>query len=69
MRVDSNTRGHLQWYNFTVKGSGVKKIKINIVNCRRGRTLYNYSLRPYFWSSVSRGMWKQGGNNVKYEEK
>ena len=52
-----------------VRGRGIRKIKLNIVNCRRGRTLYNYSMKPYMWSSFHRGMWKQGASNVKYEEK
>jgi hypothetical protein len=35
MRIDSNTKGHFQWFNFTVKNYGKKKIKINIVNFRK----------------------------------
>lgn len=69
MRVDSNTRGHMHWYNFTVRGGNCKKVKLNIVNFRRSKTLYNMSLKPYFWSSFHRGVWKQGGSNVKYEQK
>jgi hypothetical protein len=41
MRVDSNTRGHVQWFNFTVKNTRQKKIKINIVNFRKHKTLYD----------------------------
>jgi len=61
MRVDSNTRGHTMWYNFTVKNNNSKKIKINIVNFRKFSTLYNQSLRPYFLSSHGHNKkWKQG---------
>jgi hypothetical protein len=41
MRVDSNTRGHVQWFNFTIKNVEKKKIKINIVNFRKHKTLYH----------------------------
>ncbi len=40
MRVDTNTRGHNQWYNFTVKTNEKRKVKFNIVNFRRIKTLY-----------------------------
>lgn len=70
MRVDSNTRGHVQWYNFTLKNNGMKKVKLNIVNFRKHRTLYNSGLRPYLLSSVRPLLgWKQSGLNVKYEIK
>lgn len=52
MRVDSNTRGHIQWFNFTIKSNGFKHIKLNIVNFRKYRTLYSQSLRPYVYSSL-----------------
>lgn len=70
MRVDSNTRGHVQWYNFTVRPNGTKAIKINIVNFRKYRTLYSQSLRPYVLSQANpKAGWRQGCNNVKYDQK
>lgn len=45
------------------------KIRLNIVNFRRSKTLYSANLRPYIWSSIKRGIWKQGGTKVKYEQK
>lgn len=70
MRVDSNTRGHVQWYNFTVAPNGNKKIKINIVNFRKYRTLYSQSLRPYLYSHANpKNGWKQGCSNIKYDQK
>jgi hypothetical protein len=69
MRVDSNTRGHMQWYNFTVKGGSQNKIKLNIVNFRRSKTLYSMSLKPYICSSKTEGSWRQGGLKVKYDQK
>lgn len=40
MRIDSNTRGHLQWFHFVVKNCGKKKVKFNIVNFKKIKTLY-----------------------------
>lgn len=46
MRIDSNTRGHTQWFNFTIKNGNKKRIKINICNFRKEKTLLQrvYSL-------------------------
>jgi hypothetical protein len=40
LRIDTNTRGHLQWYNFTVRNCGKKKVRFNIVNFKKAKTLY-----------------------------
>jgi hypothetical protein len=48
MRIDSNTRGHLQWYYFKVKNCGLKKIKLNIVNFRKKKTLYQKGIKHNF---------------------
>ena len=50
MRVDTNTRGHVQWFNFRVKNFGKKKIKLNIVNFKKYKTLYSREMRPYIYS-------------------
>ena len=39
-RIDSNTRGHLQWFNFTVRNCGKKRVRFNIVNFRKAKTMY-----------------------------
>jgi hypothetical protein len=70
MRVDTNTRGHVQWFNFKVKNSNMKKIKLNIVNFRKIKTLYSRGMKPYIFSEnlkqrKNKG-WHQGGFNVKY---
>lgn len=73
MRVDTNTRGHVQWFNFTVKNFGKKKIRLNIVNFKKYKTLYSRDMRPYLYSEnikQTKGFdWHQGGENVKYEKK
>ena len=41
MRVDTNTKGHTSWYNFTVKNYNiVGKVRFNIMNFRKERSLY-----------------------------
>jgi len=70
MRIDTNTRGHLQWFNFTIKNNGKKKIKLNIVNLRKSKSLYNRSMKPYIYSEHLKQTkdisWHQGCQNVKY---
>ena len=70
MRIDTNTRGHVQWFNFLVKNNGKKKVKFNIVNFRKNKTLYNRDMKPYIFSEHQRQKnqkgWFQGGENVKY---
>ncbi len=41
MRVDTNTRGHTNWYNFTIENHEfVGTVKFNICNFRREKSLY-----------------------------
>lgn len=41
MRVDTNTRGHTNWYYFSVKnGPWVGAVKFNFCNFRREKSLY-----------------------------
>lgn len=40
MRVDSNTKGHHQWFYFKVKSKIKKQVKFNIVNFTKKRSLY-----------------------------
>ena len=70
MRVDTNTRGHTQWFNFTVRNNGKKRIKLNICNFRKHKTLLNRGMKPYIFSQYrnqTQGLgWKQGGSKVSY---
>lgn len=66
IRIDSNTRGHLQWYYFRVKNVSLQKIKINIVNFQRKRTLYQRGMKPFV--KVGDGEWAQGGLNISFKE-
>lgn len=71
MRVDSNTRGHLQWYYFKV--SNLQKgdvYQFNICNFQKAKTLYSRGMKPYLLSYRDlldkRGGWSQGGEDIQY---
>ena len=51
IRIDTNTRGHNSWFNFKmhVKEKG-RKIKLNIVNCRKKYSLFGRGHQPYIKS-------------------
>ena len=52
MRVDSNTKGHLHWYNFKVKNLQTdKSYKITICNFQKGKSLYSRGMKPYCFST------------------
>ena len=51
MRVDSNTRGHLQWFNFKITNlEKLQKYKINICNFQKKSTMYARGQKPYILS-------------------
>jgi hypothetical protein len=50
LRIDTNTRGHAQWFNFTVRNIGKKKVRFNIVNFKKNKSLYNRDMKPYIYS-------------------
>lgn len=51
MRVDSNTRGHHQWFNFIVSNHQVKgRVKFNIVNFTKNASLYHQGMRISIFS-------------------
>jgi len=70
MRADSNTRGHTQWFNFSIKNCAKKKIKLNIINFKKCKTMYSRGMKPYILSNyltqVNQPGWVQGGDNVKF---
>lgn len=51
MRVDANTKGHLQWYYFKmVNMAAGQKYRINLYNFQKAKTLYARGMRPYIFS-------------------
>ncbi len=52
MRVDSNTRGHLHWFNFKVKNmQKLIKYRFNICNLQKSKSLYSRGQKPYIFSA------------------
>ena len=42
LRVDSNTKGHTQWFYFSVKnGSRKQKLKMNLCNLSKAKSLFD----------------------------
>jgi cytosolic carboxypeptidase protein 2/3 len=83
MRVDSNTRGHHQWFYFTcsnaVKG---QRVKFNIVNFTKNASLYHQGMRINVFSQkdyeqrlakitkkdvIGNEGWTKGGENIVYK--
>lgn len=74
MRVDSNTRGHLQWYNFKMKNLDKDKTyKLNICNFQKTKGLYSRGMTPYFYSEMrylkKNIQWTQLEAGCKYRRK
>lgn len=66
MRVDTNTRGHRQWFYFAVKNKSKRTIKLNIYRFRKPYSLFQRGMRPYVRSVKSQQEWVSGGFNVRY---
>lgn len=72
IQVDSNTKGHLQWYNFKVCGARKgAKYRFNICNFQKSKSLYSRGMKPFVFSRARhdrlRAGWEQSGENLKYE--
>ena len=71
LRFDVNTRGHTQWFYFSVQNAqkGVK-YKFNIINMMKPDSLYNYGMKPLIYSeyeSKHHNMgWKRCGEDICY---
>jgi hypothetical protein len=52
MRVDSNTKGHLQWFNFKIKKiQPYLTYKLNICNFKKKKILFWRGAKPYILSN------------------
>jgi hypothetical protein len=61
MRVDSNTRGHLQWFNFKVKNmEKEREYTFHICNFQKKKILYARGLKPYVYSTQAYAQAKTG---------
>lgn len=72
MRVDSNTRGHHQWFYFAVAGAK-GRLRFNIVNFTKNASLYHQGMRIAVHSAnAAKGKgedeaWTKGGENIVYK--
>lgn len=66
MRVDTNTRGHRQWFYFSIRSKQKRTVKLNIYRFWKFYSLYQRGMQPYVRSVRSQGGWKPAGTNVKY---
>lgn len=73
MRVDANTRGHLQWYYFQVsRMQPFTQYQFNICNFEKGKTLYTRGMKPYVLSMRANKQtgsgWQQAGDEITYSK-
>jgi hypothetical protein len=73
VRVDSNTRGHRQWYNFKVRNlKKLVKYRFNICNLEKKKSLYARGQKPYVFSArkweAERKGWAQAGAALIFEQ-
>ncbi len=78
MRTDGNTRGHHQWFFFSVKDKAPATARFNILNFTKADSLYALGMRVAVFSQrkaelASRGEleevfadWHRGGENIEY---
>jgi hypothetical protein len=66
MRVDTNTRGHRQWFYFSVKIKTKKLVKFNVYRFKKSYSLFQRGMKPYVRSIKGKEEWKPAGINVKY---
>jgi cytosolic carboxypeptidase protein 2/3 len=73
LRIDSNSRGHTNWYHFSIKNrkSFKSPIRLNICNLGRKPGLYDQGFRPYVKSKKAEKLrgddWEQKGDEVELE--
>jgi hypothetical protein len=71
LKFDVNTRGHTQWFYFSVKNARKGfKYKFNIINLCKPDSLYNYGMKPLIYSEQdaangTRG-WYRNGTDICY---
>jgi len=61
MRVDSNTKGHRQWFYFSMQNEEKCKVKLHIYRFKKIYSLFQRGMRPYVKSRKSGNDWRAGG--------
>ena len=68
MRADANTRGHHQWYYFSVLPHREVEAKFHILNFTKNESLYSQGMHPlvYCENDPDKG-WHPGGQSISYK--
>jgi hypothetical protein len=71
LRPDINTRGHTQWYYFSVGNvRRGRKYKFNLINLMKPDSAYNQGLRPLIYSEAEYAStklgWHRTGGDIAY---
>jgi cytosolic carboxypeptidase protein 2/3 len=67
MAVDTNTRGHRQWFYFSVTAGLSRKVKMVVHAFRKKMSLFQIGMRPYGKRrEEGEEGWKAVGSNVHY---
>jgi hypothetical protein len=70
MRVDTNTKGHHQWFYFSIVNPGSlagKKIRFNVANFTKNHSLYTQGLRICISKKSQGYIWHKGGEEIVYK--
>ena len=66
LQNDTNTKGYSQWFFFRItKGKKGQKIKLNIMNFQRKKTLYSSGLKIWYYSQKKKKEKKIGWHHTK----
>lgn len=71
LRPDINTRGHTQWYYFSISNMRRgRRYKFNIINMQKPDSVYNQGLRPLLYSQrqaeTAQIGWVRAGTDIAY---
>ena len=78
MRTDSNTKGHHQWFYFSVKNKSTGTFKFSILNFTKENSLHQQGMRIAIYSKKKSSLakigdlpqlyinWHNGGDNITY---
>ena len=74
MRVDTNTRGHLQWFYFSVSYDSCqghfkdRQLTFNINNFTKSTSLYSVGMRICVAKQSQNYKWHRAGENITYSK-
>ena len=67
MRPDANTRGHNQWFYYSVTAPKPCEIRFNILNFTKASSLYTQGMRPLVLDTAGKkGRWTPAGYGLRY---